>query len=165
MKNALLEYVKCHFEKTEIIDDVLIRQCEDITYLSIDGDNEAGGIFLVDDAKDVYEDLRIKTDRMGRDSFRILNRYFKYFLFGFRMDETQFRYEGRHQYNGHELALWAFKANQIRIYGIRLGEARKHFFFGSSSDDKKKQNKANKQKLERAVRVYSKWLETLMNGQ
>jgi len=120
MKNALLKYIDLHVERTEIYDGFVIRYCKDIICLSVDREN--GAIFLAGEAKNVYESLQARTDILGRDSYRTLNRYFKYFLFGYRMDDRQFRHEGRHSHDGCETALWAFKANQTRIYGVVAGE-------------------------------------------
>jgi hypothetical protein len=68
---------------------------------------------------------------------------------------TQYRFEGRHPSGSPkvpEMAVYAFKAWQTRVYGSVV-QLKKSTFIGTEIDDSKKQDKADPECLKRAARA------------
>ncbi|WP_141402124.1 hypothetical protein [Rhizobium subbaraonis] len=75
------------------------------------------------------------------------------------LDETKLKHEGRHSTgdkSGTKVAVWAFKAWQLRIYGGLVGEKT---FICTEIDDSKKRDAADQSLFGAAARKLSDYLK------
>ena len=71
------------------------------------------------------------------------------------MPTTKFRFEGRARKNGKSIRIDAFKAWQVRFYGMTIEVNGKQVFLVSEVDLAKKQDDAKKTKVDNAYEVAS----------
>lgn len=115
-----------------------------------------GDVWLYDEALDEFNKLKSRTDETSCRETVTVQRYFDRFAemgpsaFSAEMFKSQGRFP---DLQGKKVQVFGFKAYQFRVYGLVEQHLARSAFVGTTCDPSKKQNKANKQKLEKAAEM------------
>jgi hypothetical protein len=119
-----------------------------------------GCVWLSDEAKEEYDALCARNDETSIREATTIRRYFERFaaLGPAGLDNPKMmKPEGRRPNGtGRQVQVFAIKAYQWRLYGVRCHHRGEPSFVGLCVDPSKKQNKANPKLIDKCARLSSK---------